>query len=164
MTTRSIREGLVSLLTAADTAAETRVFDSRTNPIQIKEELPALVVRVAGIDDGNISVGVPMFRRIMRLVVDGYVSASNDEDLAADGDDLFDEVCEAIYTDTAWLTQFEKIQSQSTELGRDAEGNARRGGFSLVLTLQYMTDFEPVIEDTFDTLNIDTQFTQEYPT
>jgi len=132
----AIRTDLVTRLSAADTVAETRVYDSRRVDLDT-EDLPAIVVNSLGHKDEQESQSTLLFKRVERLQITGLISASDDPSLAAAIDSIEDEILTALIADEEWNRSFEAIGEFTSDKSLDLSGKKRVGGVGIQFTVQY---------------------------
>jgi len=156
LTTTTIRTDLKARLIAAALVPAGHVFDSRIIPIEGDgAEFPLLIIESMGHDDDNLSVGLPHWKRLERVTIQGAAEAASEAALAAALDALKDSVLNALLLDSEWIKKFEKIVKIETDFTAIYKADRLRGGVIITLSLQYRYQPVPVAEDTLSKVHID---------
>jgi hypothetical protein len=152
---KEIRDAVAQLLTDADTAAEERVFKSRSVPLG-RLQLPALTVYTLEetVDPESAQTAPRDLRRNLALVIEGAVEGATADD---DMDALALEVETALHADPTFGGLATDSLLESTTLDVKPEGEKLVGILSMVYAVVYHSSAPVEAEaDDLDTVVVHT--------
>jgi hypothetical protein len=135
-----LRELVIAALKAANTLAGANVFAPRDTPLA-SGELPAIMV-----DDQR----------------EDKVERETSEAVKADLSTLRRQIKVAALTDRSIVASVEQVVGVRTETAISAEGKKHVGELRMQFAVRYPEDFEPVITDQFDGLDVHADLTDPF--
>jgi hypothetical protein len=149
-----LRELVIAALKAANTLAGANVFAPRDTPLA-SSELPAIMVDDQREDsESRGNAGFPAFLTTAILLVEAKVERETSEAVKADLSTLRRQIKVAILTDWSIVASVEQVVGVRTETAISAEGKKHVGELRMQFAFRYPEDFEPVITDQLDGLDV----------
>lgn len=148
------RQDIITRLKAATLVLSVptdQIYDSRSRVFE-EGKLPALNVVSMGHVDSARGIGYPSMERTEEILIQGAVVAATEAEMARLADQLHANVMATLFNDHEWTERYEAFPGVKTEITPAGDGNKYRGDFESVLSIQYTTDYAPVIADDFDTV------------
>lgn len=157
-----LRELVIAALKAANTLAGANVFAPRDTPLA-SSELPAIMVDDQREDsESRGNAGFPAFLTTAILLVEAKVERETSEAVKADLSTLRRQIKVAALTDWSIIASVEQVVGVRTETAISAEGKKHVGELRMQFAFRYPEDFEPVITDQLDGLDVHADLTDPF--
>jgi hypothetical protein len=150
-----IREAVCAQLVAADTAAESRVFETRIIPIR-QPELPAIAVYTLEESVEESGSAPRELKRVLQLMVEGAATGADIDDTL---DDLALEIERAMHSDETFGGTASDALMASTDVEILEQGQKLIGVVRIVYQVTYYTHAPEAADvplDNFNTFDVHT--------
>lgn len=144
LTAKGIRDDAAARLVALNTAAGSRVYGFRVLPVP-DDKLPALLVYCADGTGRSTSIGSPVLRWELEVVVECVGKGGTDDDLGDSLDALAESVEAGLLGDPEWIAQFERVPTCSRAVAAAIDGNRRMAVVKLTFAVQFAREYPPPI-------------------
>lgn len=157
MPRRTYRQDVVTRLSASSAVTalvpSASIYDSRASIIP-EGKLPAISVFAPRTARTAKSPGLPVFEVKHTIAIDCFATAASDAELSELLDEIAEAVVEALFTDPAWVAQFEHVDSVSEEVAIEVR-EARQGLCRITIDVTISEQYDPVDDGPLSTIVID---------
>lgn len=150
-----LRARTIAAIVARNVAPAASVYDSRKIPLE-RDELRAISVFTLGEDGAgsNPFMTSPEFQLSVRLTIEAEIEGKDDATLALQIDNFCDEICAAIFTTPAWVSEVQGIDNFSIDFNLDAKSDKRTAGATIGMDVALTKRWEPVIPDRLEKIHV----------